>query len=106
MRPAVSPARGGDEYIERICRAVLDSLAGTPARVYLFGSWARGTPHRASDVDIAIDCGSDRADGKIAALREFLEESTIPYRVDVVDMRHASESLREEIRREGVLWKQ
>ena len=95
-------ANKGKIYIENIRQMVLDFLADTPDRVYLFGSWARGTQHRGSDVDIAIDGGSR---GRIGALRELLEESTIPYRVDVVDMRFASDSLREHIRKDGVAWK-
>ena len=89
-------------YIERIRRTVLDYLADTSAHVYLFGSWARGTQRRGSDVDIAVD--GETAD-KIGALRELLEESTIPYRVDLVDLRFASESLRREIRKDGITWK-
>lgn len=97
-------ADGGGEkiYIDRIRRMVLDFLADTSARVYLFGSWARGMQRRGSDVDVAVDGGN--AD-KISALKELLEDSTIPYRVDVVDMRFASESLRREIRKDGIAWK-
>jgi len=95
-----------NKYIEKVRRLVLEHFADTPAEVYLFGSWARGAQRHGSDVDIAIDCADTRTGQKIAVLRELLEESTIPYRVDVVDMRHAAESLREEIRREGVRWKQ
>lgn len=91
-----------DIYIERIRRMVLDFFSDTPERVYLFGSWARGVQHRSSDVDIAVDGGTA---GRIGAFRELLEESAIPYRVDVVDMRHTSENLREEIRRDGIAWK-
>ena len=91
-----------DIYIEKIRRMVLDFLSGTSERVYLFGSWARGTQRCGSDVDVAIDGGSAV---KIGALRELLEESTIPYRVDVVDMRFASERLKQEIRKDGIAWK-
>jgi len=38
-------------------RIVLDKLRGVPARVFLFGSRARGDTRRASDIDIAIDGG-------------------------------------------------
>ena len=101
METMLSNARE-DVYIEKIRRTVLDFLSGTPGRVYLFGSWARGTQRCGSDVDVAVDGGNS---GKIGALRELLEESTIPYRVDVVDMRFASERLRQEIRKDGIAWK-
>jgi len=56
-------------------------------------------------VDIAVEGMAGDISAKIAALCEELEESTIPYQVDVVDMARASEVLCEEIRREGILWK-
>jgi hypothetical protein len=40
----------------------------------------------------------------LATLRDALEESTIPYRVDVVDLAETDADFRERIRREGVLW--
>ena len=42
---------------------------------------------------------------KIAEIREILEESTIPYSVDVVDMHNASEGILQEIKKEGIRWK-
>jgi hypothetical protein len=38
-------------------------------------------------------------------LAEILEESSIPYDVDIVDLRIAAPSLIDEVRREGVIWK-
>jgi hypothetical protein len=38
-------------------------------------------------------------------LAEILEESSIPYDVDIVDLRRAAPSLIDEVRREGVKWK-
>jgi hypothetical protein len=55
-------------------------------------------------VDVAVEFSGTPNERKIADLREQLEESTIPYRVDIVDMSRAAESLREEIRRDGIRW--
>lgn len=43
------------KYVERIRNIVLDQLKNETVCIYLFGSWARGTQHHGSDVDIAID---------------------------------------------------
>lgn len=40
----------------------------------------------------------------LARLREALEESTIPYRVDVVDLSEADAAFRDRVHREGVVW--
>ena len=91
-------------YIDRIRQFVLSMLADEDVNVYLFGSWARGTARHGSDVDVAVEFLGAPNERKIADLREQLEESTIPYRVDIVDMSRAAESLREEIRRDGIRW--
>ncbi len=91
-------------YIDRIRQLVLSVLADENVNVYLFGSWARGTARHGSDVDVAVEFFGASNERKIADLREQLEESTIPYRVDIVDMSRAAESLCEEIRREGIRW--
>ncbi len=84
-----------------------DAVRDTDIAVYLFGSRARGAARRFADIDIAIalDAG-DRPVPRdlLALLREQVEESHIPYRVDLVDLYHADPSLRDEVAREGVRW--
>jgi uncharacterized protein len=93
------------QAIERVRGMVLAALAGHPASVYLFGSCARDTARHASDIDVAIEPHAPLPIGLLAALNEALEESTIPYDVEIVDLSTASETLRERVRREGVVWR-
>ena len=72
--------------------------------VYLFGSWAPGRRHDASDIDVANEAAEPLAPGLLARLRQALEESTIPYRVDVVDLADEDPAFHEWVRREGVVW--
>ena len=52
---------GGAEFdLAEARRIICRGLAGLRARVYLFGSWARGDARRTSDIDVAID-PNDRA---------------------------------------------
>jgi len=86
-------------------RAIVQRTLGRrPVAVYLFGSWASGAPHQASDIDIAVDAAEPLPLEILARLREALEESTVPYRVDVVDLSDADAEFRERVRREGILW--
>ena len=94
-----------NQYVERIRDIVLRCMAQEKVNIYLFGSWGRGTARHSSDVDVAIEPLAGDISAQISALRDELEESTIPYNVDIVDMTRAAEALCEEIRREGVLWK-
>jgi predicted nucleotidyltransferase len=83
---------------------VVAALALCQATIYLFGSHARGTAPRRSDVDVAIDTTAPLPRGVMARLRGALEESTIPYPVDLLDLRGATEDIRDDIEREGVIW--
>ncbi len=93
-----------DPYLDRIRDIVLDALSGYAVTVYLFGSRARGPVRRASDVDIAVEAHEPLPPRVLAHLRDSLEESTVPYRVDILDLALAGDALRERIKQEGVVW--
>ncbi len=76
---------------------------GLKVRVILFGSRARGTNSEHSDVDIALECERDLRT-ELAELKELLEESLLPQKVDIVELRKVPEQFKEEIEREGVVW--
>jgi predicted nucleotidyltransferase len=84
---------------------VLDALGAHDAAVWLFGSCARGDVLQHSDIDIAILPRNELPSGFFSDLAESVEESSIPYNVDIVDLRSAALSLIDEVRREGVKWK-
>src|SRR5271169_3700807 len=76
--------------LEALRRLVLDALGEHDAAVYLFGSHARGGVRHASDIDVAILPREDLRPAFFAELSDALEESTIPYEVDLVDLREVS----------------
>jgi uncharacterized protein len=84
---------------------VLAALGEHDAAVWLFGSCARGDVLQHSDIDIAILPRDELPSGFFSDLSESVEESSIPYDVDIVDLRNAASSLVDEVRREGVRWK-
>jgi predicted nucleotidyltransferase len=99
----MNPVR--EQAIEELRRMVLDALDDHDAAVWLFGSCARGEVLQHSDIDIGILPRDDLPSGFFAELAADIEESPIPYDVDLLDLRHADPALVEEVRREGVKWK-
>ncbi len=71
-------------FLECVLRSELgDGAVGT---VWLFGSRAKGTHSKYSDIDLLIEC--DKFTGVVASrIAELLEESNLPYKVDIVDIR-------------------
>jgi uncharacterized protein len=92
--------------IEELRRMVLAALDEHSAAVWLFGSCARGDVRRHNDIDIAILPRDELSPWFFSELAADIEESPIPYDVDLVDLRRADPALIEEVRREGVKWRE
>ena len=99
----LSPARV--RGLERVRQIVLDVLGDDDVRVYLFGSCATGSLRPSSDIDVAVEPLHGSAPQSLAALRERLEESDVPYDVDIVDLTTVSQEFAQRVRREGLVWK-
>lgn len=85
-------------------RIVFGLLGPHRARVFLYGSRARGDAGRCSDIDIAVWPHAPLPAGTLARIRDALEESTIPYHVDVIDLSTVDESFRQQVLAEAVPW--
>lgn len=96
--------RPDPRYVEEARAIVERALRGYPAEVYLFGSWARGDARRLSDIDVAVLPKGDIPWSVLSRLRDELDESTIPYPVEVVDLRETSDEFRARVLREGIRW--
>lgn len=93
-----------DRALQEVRRVVLATLRGHPAHVYLFGSSATDSVRRSSDIDVAIEPLAPLPPGVLSAVREALEDSRVPYEVDVVDLSTAPEELRARVTRDGIRW--
>jgi predicted nucleotidyltransferase len=95
----------GNKYIQQIKQIVLDFLKDQPVKIVLYGSRARGDNDPGSDVDIGILSEKEFNGIILSKLRDLLEESTIPYKVEIVDLRQVSETFKAEILKDAVIWK-
>ena len=73
--------------------------------VYLFGSRARGMFREGSDIDLALDTGCPIELSVIFRIKNEIEETNIPFFVDVVDVQAASPDFKEQILKDGIIWK-
>ena len=81
-----------------------EHLRGTGARAFLFGSQARQTVHPASDVDVGVLPLTPLPAGLLSTIREALEESTVPFAVDLIDLSSADPAFRKRVLQEGIPW--
>ncbi|PKL38778.1 MAG: hypothetical protein CVV44_07880 [Spirochaetae bacterium HGW-Spirochaetae-1] len=93
---------GKDKYFLAI-RDIIRQTYGFKAHIVLFGSRAAERETAYSDYDIAIISELDDRMKKLFTVKEKLEESNIPFKVDVLDYYSTSNLLRKEIDR-GIIW--
>jgi uncharacterized protein len=91
--------------LDELRRIVLDKLGERDAAVYLFGSMATGEVRQASDIDIAILPRTELPRGFFSELADTIDESTIPYDVDLIDLRDVGPDFREAVLRTGIRWR-
>lgn len=99
------PARVvAERDLAEVRRIVLGALSRCQARVWLFGSHARGEAVRGSDIDVAILALEPLPEGLLGEIRHTLENSQVLFPVDLVDLATAEPALRDVVEREGIAW--
>jgi predicted nucleotidyltransferase len=92
-----------EESKEKII-SVVKALFPT-VKIYLYGSRARKDHGKWSDIDIALDGGKPLNDMSIAEINDVVRELHIPYKAQIIDFHQAPQSLKEEIVKDRVIWK-
>ena len=75
------------------------------AKIYLFGSRAKGNYTTTSDLDIAIDAGVAMPLIDKAKIFSMIDVLNMPQKTDVVDFHRVPLALQENILKHGILWK-
>lgn len=82
-----------DAQLQFLDKTVVRPLRDHGARVWLFGSRARGDHKPFSDIDIMVESNVDLR-GPISEIQEILTESSLPFKVDLVQDRDFAISYR------------
>ena len=83
------------EHLAMVRKILWETLP--ECRAVVFGSRARGTSRRFSDLDLAVEGLEPLALERLEAFRERLSASDLPVLVDVVDLARVSETFRRRI---------
>ncbi len=89
--------------IDELRSFLKDFFENKRVEIYLFGSRARGDFQSGSDIDLAI-LSEEPLSEELAVIREILEESNLPYKVDLVELRYTNEKLKQKVIQEGIKW--
>ena len=73
-----------DKYLRIVKKIILDNIDKDSYIVFLFGSRARKEARAVSDIDIGF-YGKEPLLDTLSELKVLLEESIVPYHIDLVD---------------------
>ena len=73
-------------------------------RVWLFGSRATNQQRPGSDIDLALDNGEKIPWETITRMLLDIDETTIPMKVDLVDLHTVEDEFKKQVLSEGILW--
>ena len=89
-----------DKYTDQLKGHIVKFLKPT-VNVFLFGSCLTGDNF--ADVDLGLS-GAGFDDKKVSLLKEELEESTFPYKVDIVNFNEVDKSFSDEVFSKKIKW--
>ncbi len=93
-----------EKDLKQVKRLVLKGLHGHDVQVLLFGSHATGKAGRTSDIDVAVLPVGKLPLGLLSRIRESLQESHVPFNVELVDLSQTDEAFRKRVLEEGIVW--
>ena len=91
-------------YLDQVRKLLLSRLKGYRFQLYLFGSQSTQRAGRTSDIDVGILPMGPLPRRFLSEIREELEESHIPYPVDLVDLSRSNPEFLQHVRQKGVIW--
>lgn len=86
-----------------ICENVVNPLEALGAKVWCFGSRARGNYQKFSDLDLAIET-QNSVDIELSQIKELLENSNFPFKVDLVLKHQFAQSYLSGFEKDKILW--
>jgi len=82
------------KYLELVKNIIKSVLQDENLKIYVFGSRATGKAKQYSDLDIALKSDSKIDSNKMSKIATELEDTTIPYKVDIIDLNDISEAFK------------
>ncbi len=92
------------KYVNTTREIILSLIDNEKVSVFLYGSRATGQEEHGSDIDIGL-WSTEKIDKSILRkINEAIEESIVPYRVDVVDFTNVDENFKKTALKKIEIW--
>jgi uncharacterized protein len=91
-----------NKYKDKLISIIHSHIPG--CTIYLFGSRAVGEHSQGSDIDLAVDSIKKISHSDLIKILLDIEETTIPVKVDLINIQDASIEIKNEILKKGIKW--
>ena len=99
-------ADNSDKYLDLVKKIVLENIPKEKFNVFLFGSRTKKYHRSGADIDIGVK-GTEPVNPKIIyTIKDIIEESIIPFKVDIIDFYKVSEDFKKEALKDIKIWNQ
>jgi len=82
-------------------KTVIAKHLGRKVKIFIFGSSVKDK--KFNDIDVGVMGGNIR-ESKLSLIREELENSPLPYKVDVINFNKADKKFKEKVLGDKILW--
>lgn len=89
-----------DKYLKEIARTVREIAEGKAVKAFVFGSSVR--KDQFGDCDLGVM--GEVTDAQVRALKERFVESTLPYKVDVINFNTVTPAFRKNVMSDKMIW--
>lgn len=94
------------DFKDQIRQITLEAFKGIDACIFLFGSQVDGTASIYSDYDVGFYAENDvDIDSKIVHLKEYFQNSNIPFKLDLVNFSHLDSQFKKIALQRVEIWK-
>ena len=92
-----------DNDFNKLVKIAIEPLVKAGAKIWVFGSRARGDYQKFSDLDLYIETNKN-LDNLIEKVKEELIDSDLPIKVDLAQSKYFASAYKESLNQDKVLW--
>lgn len=86
---------------QNLIREILQKYTSPKAKIFIFGSSIKS--RRFKDIDIGIQ-DSEINESSLRKAKEELEDSILPYKVDIIDFEKVDQDFKKKVFEDQILW--
>ena len=100
------PENDDDDYLQIVKDIILAHIDKESVFAFLFGSRALNKHRQKADIDIGIFTTDETTETNIHHIINAIEESIVPYKVDIIDFNKADKNFKKIALQHIVIWNQ